>query len=669
MSESTPSPRWIARWWGGWRVAVRLAWSNLRATPGRVAFTAGALAVGIALMGGVSAEPALVTVGLTVVVVTALGAARIPDPVRLRTGALLSLVGASRSVRRRIVMIDVGAGALLAVGPGVLLSTVVSRVADDHGNAWPAAPTAVGAAVVVAALVGGRGEETVFRPVPRIGRARLGVVARLVVAGLCVAVGILAPGTARSWFDLDLTLIPGLFLVVIGLALVAPMLLLVVGRLLSRVGRRASAHLAGSLVIDRRRALAPAACLVAAGTVVVVAQAVLGTGLAAREADRQASFDLRAGTGGEQVTVEVGGWTGQGLFGLPAPDPDSDPYTLSDEDVAAIAAAAPEGIVAPYAVPYTRPSATGAYISGPEVLADEPFDEDRNLVVLATPELVRALRLESSEPDLAAGRALVLDPSVMVGDDSVALRMSESIIGPNDTDFDVKAVPARVVEGFGKATRLPAVIVPAPVLQETFGVGPERILRGAVVTFPHPASNAEVEAIASAVPPSLSSTVLRGDTVDVDVREEGRLDASGSVFIRSATETVAGVLLVGALGLAALLVGLRFAALANRAEDDLFEVVGAPPSTLRRIAAWQGALVTMVGVALGFAVGVAGTASGIARYNTSGRHELPPIPFGVPTPLLVGLVVLPLAGAVVAWASAGRRPAVDPVLLAERIGW
>jgi hypothetical protein len=650
-------------------VAVRLAWTNLRATPGREAFTAGALAVGIALMGGVRAEPALVTVGVAVVVVTALGAARIPDPVRLRTAAMLSLVGASRSVRRRIVVVDVGVSALLAVGPGVLLSTVVSRIADDRGNAWPATPAAVGAAVVVAALVGGGGEETVFRPLQGVGRARLTVLVRLAFAGPLVALGILAPGTARSWFDLDLTLIPGLVLVAIGLSLVAPMLLLAVGRLLARVGRRAGTHLAGSLVIDRRRALAPAACLVAAGTVVVVAQAVLGTGLAEREADRRATFDLRAGTGAEQVTVEVGGRTGQGLFGLPAPDPDSEPYSLSDEDVAAIAAAAPEGIVAPYAVPFTRASPQAAYISVPKVVPDEPFDEDRNHVVLATPELLRALRLEAFEPDLAAGRALVLDPSVMSGDESVALWTSGVIVDPNDNGVQVKSVPARLVDGFGNATRLPAVIAPAPVLQETFGLGPDRILRGAVVTLPHPASGAEVDAIASAVPPSLSSTVLRGDTVDVDVREEGRLDASGSVFIRSSAEALGGVLLVGGLGLAALLVGLRFAALANRAEDDLFEVVGAPPSTLRRIAAWQGALVTVVGVVLGFAVGLAGTASGIARYNSSGRGDLPPIPFGVPTPLLVGLVVLPLTGAAVAWASAGRRPAVDPVLLAERIGW
>jgi hypothetical protein len=291
-------------------------------------------------------------------------------------------------------------------------------------------------------------------------------------------------------------------------------------------------------------------------------------------------------------------------------------------------------------------------------------------VVLATPDLVRALGLERFEADLAQGRALVLDPNVMTGDfSSVDLRMSGSILDPGAPEGARVSLSAIEVEEFASATRLPAVIVGEQTFQEEFGIGADRILRGAVVRLPHPASRAEVDAIAAAVPPSVSSTVLRGDDVDVEVREEGRLDESGSVFIRSSTEALGGVLLVGALGLAALLVGLRFAALANRAEDDLFEVAGAPSSTLRRITAWQGALVTVVGVVLGFAVGLAGTASGIARYNASGRGELPPIPFGVPTPLLVGLVVLPLAGAAVAWASAGRRPAIDPVLLAERIGW
>ena len=64
-----------------------------------------------------------------------------------------------------------------------------------------------------------------------------------------------------------------------------------------------------------------------------------------------------------------------------------------------------------------------------------------------------------------------------------------------------------------------------------------------------------------------------------------------------------------------------------------------------------------------------GTAWGIARYNSSGRRGLPPIPFDVPGLLLLGLLVLPLAGGAVAWASASRRPAVDPVLLAERMAW
>jgi hypothetical protein len=203
-------------------------------------------------------------------------------------------------------------------------------------------------------------------------------------------------------------------------------------------------------------------------------------------------------------------------------------------------------------------------------------------------------------------------------------------------------------------------------LRSQVKIGPDRATFGAVLRLPHPATRAEVDAIASAVP---NNVVLAGDAVDFDRLEDTRLDAASSVVVRSSADVVGAVLLVGLAGVVALLVGLRFAALAHRAEDDLFEVVGAPGATLRRIAAWQGAVVTVVGVSLGAAVGLIGTASGIARYNSHGRAELPPIPFDVPGPLLIGLLVLPVAGAAVAWTAAGRRPAVDPALLAERMAW
>ena len=70
--------------------------------------------------------------------------------------------------------------------------------------------------------------------------------------------------------------------------------------------------------------------------------------------------------------------------------------------------------------------------------------------------------------------------------------------------------------------------------------------------------------------------MLAGDAVDVERLEDTRLDAASSVVVRTSADVIAGVLLVGLAGVVALVVGLRFAALAHRAEDDLFEVVGAP---------------------------------------------------------------------------------------------
>jgi hypothetical protein len=57
------------------------------------------------------------------------------------------------------------------------------------------------------------------------------------------------------------------------------------------------------------------------------------------------------------------------------------------------------------------------------------------------------------------------------------------------------------------------------------------------------------------------------------------------------------------------------------------------------------------------------------RTRSQGPIGFPPIPFTVPGVLLVGLVVLPVLGAKVAWMAAGRRPPVNPALLADRMAW
>ena len=671
----TAPPGRLARWRSGWRVAARLAIGGLRSTPGRAAFTVGALAIGVALMAvghdRGSVEATLTTIGVTVVTVTALGAARIPDPVRLRTSAMLGLVGARHSLWRRIVVVDVALSAIVAVGLGVPLGVVASEIARNSADRWPAAAViGLMVPVAVAALVGGRGEVSLVQPTRSARRARISGTVRLLVAGVFVFCGVALPGSARSFFDLDITLIPGLILIAVGLALIAPMLLAAAGRVLARAARRPSAHLAGSLAVDRRRALGPAACLVAAGSAAVVVQAVLGAGLVAREAHRRASLSLQAGTRSDQVIVDAVAFPRLRLSNSPLPGRDSVFGGLTLDDVARLRQVAPDAIVAPLVLPVSAPGSggqlqVGAYplvALGVAVSVDHQIDAGSGRVALATPELLGALGLERFERDVAGGRALVLDPSVPVRNGLVALSFNDA----DGTRSGSASIPARVVGSTAIPTRLPAVIVAESALQSRAGIGPDRLVGGAVVRLPHPASRAEVSAVASVVP---SAVVLAGSAVDVARLEDTRLDAASSVVVRTSADLIRGLLLVGLAGVVALVVGLRFAALAHRAEDDLFEVVGAPSATLRRIAAWQGALVTIVGVGLGSAVGLIGTASGIARYNSSGRDGLPPIPFDVPGPLLLGLVVLPLAGAAVGWASAGRRPAVDPVLLAERMAW
>jgi hypothetical protein len=567
-------------------------------------------------------------------------------------------------------VVDVGISAVMAVGLGIVVGVLASQFVGHAGHQW-LAPALIGSIVpiAVAALVGGRDDGSLLPRARSARRARISGTVRLLGAGFLVLCGIALPGSARSWFDLDLTLVPGLILIGIGLALIAPMLLAAAGRVLATAAPRPSAHLAGRLAVDHRRALGPAACLVAAGTAAVVVQAVLGTGLVAREAHRRATLTLRAGTRSDQVIVDAAALRRLGPYtSVPTGPPEDLGLTL--QEIARLRDAAPGAVVAPVVVPMSAAAAQGQLsVGAPLLLAlgaavsvDPRIDAGNGRVALATPELLRALDLERFAREVTAGRALVLDRSVPVSNGMVTLSYTD----PEQLNTGSARMPALVVGGAAIPTRLPAVVVAESALRSQVKIGPDRATFGAVLRLPHPASRAEVDAIASAVP---ANVVLAGDAVDVDRLEDTRLDAASSVVVRSSADVVGGVLLVGLAGVVALLVGLRFAALAHRAEDDLFEVVGAPGATLRRIAAWQGALVTVVGVSLGAAVGLIGTASGIARYNSKGRGELPPIPFDVPGPLLVGLLVLPVAGAAIAWAAAGRRPAVDPALLAERMAW
>ena len=652
----TPVRRsWLARRRNGWRVAARLAAGGVRTAPGRALLTVIALTIGVALMavdqGRGSVEASAMTIGLTFVTVTALAAARIPDPARLRTSAVLDLVGSRPSIRRRIAMVDVGLSAVVAVGLGVPVGVLATQIDGGDGPRWQAAAV-IGllVPVVLAALVGGGYEVSLVRSARTASRARLSATARIIAAGILVLCGVALPGSARSWFDLDVTLVPGLFLVGMGLALIAPMLAAVAGQVLARAARWPSAHLAGALVRARRRALGPAVSLVAAGSAAVVVQSVLGAGLVARETHRRASLSVQAGTRADQVIIDAVSIPRSLVAVSPTSGPPARDYeAMTLEQVARVAKAAPGAIVAPVVVPVSVPMSLGQvdvspYLSFFKAVSVDGTDVGSGRVALATPQLTNALGLERFEGDLAAGRVLVLDPSVPVRNGVVRLTSG----GTNGTGAGSAFLPARVVGGPAIPTRVPAAIVAESALQSRgLRIGTQRVTFGAVVRLSHPASEADVRAIASAVP---ASEVFAGDSVDVDRLERTRLDAASSVVVRSSADVRRGVLLVGLAGVVALVVGLRFAALAHRAEDDLFEVVGAPSATLRRIAAWHGAIVTIVGVGLGLSVGLIGTAWGIARYNSSGRGALPPIPFDVPGLLVLGLLVVPVAGAVAAWA-------------------
>lgn len=129
MSRSAPPDR-VQLWSSGWAVAAKLAVVGQRRDPRRAASTVAVLATAVALVAidhhRQAVEAVLQIVAITVAAVTALAATTVPDPARLRTGALLHQVGAPRAIGRRIAVVDVGLSAALAVGPGLVLGAALA---------------------------------------------------------------------------------------------------------------------------------------------------------------------------------------------------------------------------------------------------------------------------------------------------------------------------------------------------------------------------------------------------------------------------------------------------------------------------------------------------------------------------------------------------------------
>jgi putative ABC transport system permease protein len=666
-------------------VAAQLVAAGLVAAPSRVV---AALAGHTAALAMVAASPvagrldeAYLQGGALLVATVAAGVASAVDRRELRSMAAADACGASGLQRRLVVLVEGVALGLVALPLGLAAGAAVCAVAGSDG---PRVLPTVATALVVPGLVtlfAGRirtrvtaVDATADREVPA-GAGRRVDVLRLVVGVGCVVTAALLSRRLRAFWELDLAVGPLVVLAAVGLLLALSPVVGWIGGGLARA-RSVPVALAGTALRDRRRLLAPAAALGAVAALVVAVQAVVGLGLAEREQARRehvgATSRLTAGLSDRDVFVGrlspilPFGW----LAGVPAPgylqvDP-AVPGSVAD----AVRAAVPSARVAPVDV---LPVSVHGDPVVPSVLSRR--------AVVGTPELVAALGLEQFAGDLAAGRAVALDPSAVVADQVTLTSYAAVLPGWR------QVLPARVVQREVVPQYQPAVLVPPALgLSVLADVPPDSTWHEAnpaalVVGRARGFSAAEVADIRRAVAGapdtaggSLSSlSVVAGGTRVTGAFEQDRLDESYAIVLDSPADVRLAVGVAVAVTLVALAVALRLAALTGRPDDELLDMLGARPATLRQAAVGQALVLGLLAVPLGTTVGVLAARVGLSAYNGSGRFadgvELPPIPVTVPASLVVGALVVPLVAALVAGLLAGRRRPADLQSVADRLAW
>jgi hypothetical protein len=620
-----------------------------------------------------------VQAGTLLVATVAAGVASAVDRRELRAMASVDLCGASRVQRRLVVVVEAVLLGLVALPLGVVIGSLVGAIADDGA---PLVSTAVPVAVGVPALVGlfaarVRTRVTVVDASPDSpgDRGHQGIDLLRCVIGLTFVVGAaLSSRHLRAFWELDLILWPLFALAALGLLLALPPVVGWIGSGLARA-RSVPLALAGSALRDRRRLLAPAAALGAVAAMVVSVQAVVGLGLASREQSRRERFGdgdrLTAGLSDHDVFV--GRVAPPSLFdGLPfvehAPSSATSPTGLPPEVADAVRAAVPGARVAAVEVLPVR-------VSGDPV---QPRTQ-AYAVAVGTPQLLAALGLERFAGDLAAGRAVVLDPGAVVDGEVVLRGIDVAVPGWS------QHLPARVVQDRVVPQYQPSVLVPSPVGDSVRAAAsspdgwPNVNPAALAVGRDQPFSDADVRAIATAVHgvPAQNAgagmlAVARGGSRVPGVLDHNRLDDSYAIVVESPADVRLAVGVAVAVTLVALAVALRLAALTGRSDDELLDMLGARPATLRRAAVGQALVIGLLAVPLGATIGILAARVGIDSYNSSGRFadgvELPPIPVGVPLALVLGAALVPLATALLAALLTHPHP-TDPRSLADRLAW
>jgi hypothetical protein len=622
--------------------------------------------------------------GALLVATVAAGVAAAVDRRELRAMAAADGCGASALQRRLEVLVEGVLLGLAALPLGLAAGAGLCALAGADG---PRVLPTVATALVVPGLVtlfAGRVrtrvtvvDATADSGVPGGAGRRIDGLRLLAGVG-CVLTAALLSRRLRAFWELDLAIGPLIVLAAVGLVLALPPVVGWVGGGLARA-RSVPLALAGTALRDRRRLLAPAAALGAVAALVVAVQAVVGLGLAEREQARRehvgATSRLTAGLSDRDVFVgRTSGLLGFGWLGALGSVPPA-PGTLLNPAV-------PDGLAR-----QVQAAVPGARVAEVDVLPVQVLGDPlvpsalSHRVAVGTPELLAALGLERFAADLDAGRAVALDPSAVV-DGGVTLRGLHQL-APSWR----RSVPARVVQRRVVPQYQPAVLLSAAMAIEVRSVVPVaddwQVINPAalVVGFDRAASAADLAAIETAVhavpdtPGAVGAplSVVSGGHRVIGALDEDRLDESYAVVLESPADVRLAVGVAVAVTLVALAVALRLAALTGRPDDELLDMLGARPATLRRAAVDQALVLGLLAVPLGATIGVLAARVGLDAYNGSGRFadgvELPPIPVTVPASLVVGAVLVPLVAALVAGLLAGRRRPADLQSVADRLAW
>jgi hypothetical protein len=670
--------------------------ADVRAAPLRTAAVALLLAAACLLPHAVSAGPGVGAVlGFAVAVAATVGATAAHE----RRAAVLRLNGAGPvAVEAALASASILIAGLAAAAVGAAVSALLDGGPSLATIVMLAVVVPVAAAPVAVWLVrraaGEAGGDNLGAPTDRAGRRARRVARAVVVTGLALVfpglavawlllhlasprrahralcrgaalvmsvvavVGTaLAAGTSSDWSSLWLVLVVLGPAAAGGVAVLGTAALDALGWVAARTGSWARLAL-GPLTV-RSRALGPVVGALAVVTSLAALEATVGASFGQREADHERTIPTvtaPAGTAPDQAIARVG-----------SVDP-AELERIVDEVTAGTGTRAV--VVERHGVGTTRtyrgPGLLPALHASPTTwLGSDPRADAPVWLGVVDPDEAVLLGVGASATDLAAGRAVVLNPAVEEPAGVV------TVSRPGHTT-DLPAVLAASAAASGGAG-VPGVELPgALVSPETAATIDGPVSTARVVVVPEPGASVAPETLRSTaqaivgraqllpfvapVDPAYGGVSLDGidmlervGTAQVSLGDEDivvfRSGPLNDVPLLAGTEDEGRGRLVGlgALALLMTVAGVGLALGASRADQAVLRVQGAPRALRSTVGAIQAAVLAGSSSLLAAAVGVALPALAFRVYG--GHADLPAIPLVVPVEVVALLVGLPVVAA------------------------